>query len=325
MRRILNLLVDTTSKAFEATILGPIFQVDFVPGAPSAAGTSPPYIPEAKRPQFGQTDNRLLYIQFTCKSISTGTIEAPAGSPTAHGITNLKVQLAASEGDTYTILGGERMDGTANNNIFSSLIIDFTTDPNVVSMKGYFPMTRYSEPSMYIRTNCQNGLETSVLQSGAIAGGNALIADVITSDILGKINRYTPAGNSEFITYNSQSDEFFITLQQRKLTNLRIFLTDSKGRKLGRPTPDNDNSGTAAGLENTLTIALLDGGTPSMVSKRQSELGNLFFTAVIRIDVVKTSCPNQLQSEVFSPPYPGSKSGGILPFTSFAERPILRK
>lgn len=344
MRKILNLLVNpvtvgaTPGRSFTYTVIGPVVDIEYVPG-PATGGTAnyatptgtvgyPAYLPAAIRPKFGETDTHILKVQFNCKEIGGGTVDSPAGPAATHGITNFLVQLSPAKGDTSTILGAERMDGNPDtDNTFNSFNVDFTTAADVVSIQGYFPMTRFTEPNIYLRTNLgHNGLEMSVLQANAIVGGNALIADVVSSDIIAKINRWSNAGPSELITYNAQSDEFFVNIQQRKITNLRLFLTDSKGRKLGRFTPDNDNSGTAAGRETTpAPITVTDGGEPSMASKRQSELGNLFFSAVLRIDVIKASCPTQLESEIFSPPFPGSKSGGILPFTGYAEKPIFRR
>lgn len=309
---------------------GGTLTINAIPAPAAAASTTaifPSYSLEVKRPTYGEYDHRILFVSFECKEVGGGTPDNPTGPAAAHEISNLLVQFPPKEGDIYQILGGLRMDGDVNNNTFKSLAIDLgLAGSHTISMRGFFPMTRFTEPSIYLRTNCgQNGLEMSVLQSGAIAGGNALIADVISSDILAKINRWSNMGPSEFINYNSQSDEYFVNIQQRKLTNLRLFLTDSKGRKLGRLTTDNENSGTAAGDYIFPTITPTDGGTPSYTSKRQNELGNMYFTAVLKIDVIKATCPSQLGSEIFQPPYPGSKSGGILPFTGYAEKPILRK
>ncbi len=338
LRVVLNLLVNTANDAFTYNVFGPNYDFEYTPGPatggtltnvaapPASTANFPAYGAVRVEPLYGETDQRILYIEFDCKQIGTGSVDNPTGPLVAHGITNLLIQMPPKEGDIYQILGGLRMDGDVNNNTFQSLQIDFTTTPTKVIVKGYFPMTRFTEPSIFLRTNCgQNGLEMSVLQSGAIAGGNALVADVISSDILAKINRWSNMGPSEFISYNAQSDEYFVNIQQRKLTNLRLFLTDSKGRKLGRLTSDNENSGTAAGSYNTPAITPTDGGTPEYTSKRQNELGNMYFTAVLKIDVIKASCPSQLGSEIFQPPYPGSKSAGVLPFTGYTEKPILRR
>lgn len=345
MRKILNLLVNPTTvgakggRSFVATVYGPDSQTVYLPGPatggpvsfaapPSGAVDYPDYTASTSGYTFGENDHRILRVQFNCKLIGGGTADSPAGAGAVHEISALIIQLSAAKGDISTILGGERMDGNPDtDNTFNSLNIDFTTSNEVVYIEGYFPMTRFTEPSIYLRTNLgHNGLEMSVLQANTVVGGNALVADVVSSDIIAKINRWSNAGPSELITYNSQSDEFFVNIQQRKITNLRLFLTDSKGRKLGRFTPDNDNSGTAAGRETTpAAITATDGGEPSMASKRQSEFGNLFFSAVLRIDVIKATCPTQLGSEIFSPPYPGSKSAGVLPFTGYTEKPILRR
>jgi hypothetical protein len=159
----------------------------------------------------------------------------------------------------------------------------------------------------------------SVLQANVIATGNVLIADVVTSDILGKFPRYKDSYIPETIIYNSSTGmDYFINLQQRKLTSLQLSLTDSKGRRLGRFT-DDVTTGTANGRETDVAT-----NPPSYVSPLQSTLGNLFFTATIRVDVIKATNPTRLESKVFPPPANGSKTGGVIPMTGFPNRPINR-
>ena len=94
----------------------------------------------------------------------------------------------------------------------------------------------------------------------------------------------------EFISYNASiENEYFVNLQQRRLSSLRLFLTDSKGRRLGRLS---GATGTAAGRQTT---------PGTFDSTEQSTLGNLFFTAVLKIDVVKVRDANYLQT---TPPTP---------------------
>lgn len=226
------------------------------------------------------TDDRLLDITITAKNAGNSTI--------AHGITDLKIQCLESEGESHCILGGNRQDDSTDTT-FSSLKV--TISPNTIRVQGYFPMQRMSDPYVYLRcNNAQNGLEMSVLSNDR----GRYNSDIINSDILAKVFK-----DVEFINYESNTgEEYFINLQQRKLANLRLTLTDSKGRKLGRTSTQRD-LGTAAGL----TDSSLD-----FESQKQNTTGNLFFTAVIRVDIVKNRNPVKLESEGIAPPLPARKA-----------------
>ena len=231
---------------------------------------------------LGATDNRLLDITLTAKNGSGSTI--------AHGITDLKIQCLEAEGESSVILGGNRQDD-ATDVAFSSLKITIAT--NTIRVQGYFPMQRLSDPYVYLRcNNAQSGLEMSVLSNDR----GIYNSDIINSDIFAKLFR-----DVEFINYESNTgDEYFMNLQQRKLANLRLFLTDSKGRKLGRTSTQRD-LGTAAGL----TDSSLD-----FESNLQNKTGNLFFTAVIRVDIVKNRSPVKLETEGIRPPLPAREAQG---------------
>ena len=323
MKTQLDRLVDTSVKAFVPEIIYPeadtVFKITdyFTPSAVSVTPGYPTYeaFKVGKNPD--DTGVRTLHLKFVCKDVGHGSPALPTGAPSAHNISNLKIKLAPTVGDLYSILGGLRCD-RPDDLAFSSLQISTASTAALsteIEITGYFNMTRYSEPNVYLRSSTgQNGLEMSVLQANVISTGNALVSDIVTSDILGKFPRYTP-GNAETIEYHANSDtEFFINLQQRKLTSLRLFLTDSKGRKLGRFTSD-VGGGTAAGRE-----TYPETNPPTYASQEQDTLGNLFFTAVIKVDVIKASNPVKLDSQVFPPPANGSKSGGVLPYTGFQNR-----
>ena len=129
-------------------------------------------------------------------------------------------------------------------------------------------------------------------------------ADIINSDILAKVFK-----DVEFINYNSATgEEYFMNLQQRKLSNLRLFLTDSKGRKLGRLSSQRD-LGTAAGKE---TAGVFD-------NKFQSTLGNLYFTAVLRVDIIKMFEPAKLQSVGVKPPPNAKESQSVLTWQNYGK------
>jgi len=236
------------------------------------------------------TDDRLLDITLTAKNGSGTTI--------AHQISELHVQCQEAEGDCYTILGGIRQDDSTDTT-FDSLKITITA--NAIRVQGYFPMQRLSDPYVYLRcNNAQNGLAMSVLNND-VGRHNA---DIINSDIMAKLIK-----DVEYITYDSSTgEEFFLNLQQRKLANLRFSLTDSKGRKLGRTSGQKD-LGTAAGLINATT--------DTFESNLQNTQGNLSFTAVIRVDIIRNKMPQKLETAALPPPLPARKAQSTLVWSDY--------
>jgi len=236
----------------------------------------------------GTPEKKLLDVTITFQTT------ASAGAAGAHTITNLKISCQSLNGEAYLVLGGERGDdSTALLNSFK-----ITIAANTIRIQGYYPMQLVTEPHAYLRcTLGQNGLESSILSSDEKVFNN----DIVGSNILAKIPRTT-----ESFSYTaSQELQFFLTLQQRKLNSIGLFLTDSKSRPIGRSK--NSGRGTSAGLEDTSVTSEL-----AYISENQSTLGNLYFTATIRIDVVKVYNPNILQSEPPPmPPFP-SKANGII-------------
>ena len=242
---------------------------------------------------MGSTDDRLLDITLTAKNVGGSTI--------AHGLTQLHIQIPESVGDAYCLLGGLRQDDTTDTG-FNSLIVtadSIAAGATTVKIRGYFPMQRLTDPYVYLRcNNAQNGLEMSVLSNDR----GSYNADIINSDILAKVFK-----DVEFINYISATgEEYFMNLQQRKLSNLRLFLTDSKGRKLGRLSTERD-LGTAAGKE---TSGVFD-------NKFQSTLGNLYFTAVLRVDIIKMFEPAKLQSVGVKPPPRARESQSVLTWADY--------
>ena len=242
---------------------------------------------------MGSTDDRLLDITLTAKNVGGSTI--------AHGLTQLHIQIPESVGDSYCLLGGLRQDDTTDTT-FNSLNITASSleaGATTIRVQGYFPMQRLTDPYVYLRcNNAQNGLEMSVLSNDR----GSYNADIINSDILAKVFK-----DVEFINYISATgEEYFMNLQQRKLSNLRLFLTDSKGRKLGRLSSQRD-LGTAAGKE---TSGVFD-------NKFQSTLGNLYFTAVLRVDIIKMFEPAKLQSVGLKPPPKARESQSVLTWADY--------
>ena len=238
---------------------------------------------------LGKPEKKLLDVSISFKTTASPTTAA------AHTITALKISCQSANGELYLVLGGERGDNV--NNLDNSFKITITS--LAIRVQGYFPMQLITEPHVYLRcTLGQNGLESSILGSDETTYNN----DIVGSNILAKIAR-TP---ESFSYFGNSQNEFFLTLQQRKLNSIGLFLTDSKSRPVSRPK--NSGSGTSAGLETTTSSDV------TYEKETQSTKGNLYFTATIRIDIVKMYNPNKLQSE--PPPFPQfpSRSSGIISF-----------
>ena len=240
------------------------------------------------------TDNRLLDITLTAKNAGSSTI--------AHGITDLKIQCLEAEGESYVLLGGNRQDDSTDTTFNSLKITGLTAGATTIRVQGFFPMQRLSDPYVYLRcNNAQSGLEMSVLSNDR----GLYNTDIINSDIFAKLFK-----DVEYINYESNTgEEYFINLQQRKLANLRLFLTDSKGRKLGRTSTQRD-LGTAAGLtDNNLDFE----------SNLQNKTGNLSFTAVIRVDIVKNRSPVKLETEGLVPATPARKTQSVVVWQDYGK------
>ena len=264
------------------------------------------------------TGNRLLDITFqTFQGTSTNH---------PHIITKLNIECLGTQGDCYAILGGVREDKSGS--AFNSLAVDLNPDglanpalSTKIRIRGYFPMQRTTDPYVYLRcSSSQNGgLEMAILNDSAITS-TSNNSDITTSNIIAKLKR-----DVEFITYDSgMGDEYFINLQQRKISSLNLSLTDSKNRKLGRIR--NATVGTAAGYMNESTIAnnrlvgrqYITATTEGFANDTQSTLGNLFFTAVLRVDIIKTGNPARLETPALPLPLPARKAqNGVLSFQNF--------
>ena len=264
---------------------------------------------------LGATGDRLFDVTYQ--------VIGASNIPHAHGIQTLLIQTLGSDGDCYCVLGSLRDDkDTAS---FNSFQVDLNADGGTntqIRVRGYFPMQRMTDPYVYLRCgSSQNGsLEMAVLSDSAITA-TSNNSDITTSDIFAKLKR-----DVEFISYdNGMGDEYFINLQQRKLSSIRFSLTDSKNRKLGRKRTESSN-GTGAGLFNTSPtgVDILRGRqyiaatTPGYNQLTQSTLGNLFFTAVIRVDIVKTGNPTRLETPALPLALPARKAqNGVLTFEKY--------
>ena len=256
--------------------------------------------------QTGRPDKKLLDVTINFQN--------------PHTLTNLYISCQSAAGESYLLLGGERGDNSLDTSHNSFLIdlaptVGIGADPSntCIRIRGYFPMQLTSEPHVYLRTTLgQNGLESAVLSKDATSYNT----EIIGSDILAKIPR-----NLESFSYsaNGGNDDFFILYQQRKLNQIRLYLTDSKGRPIGRPgiadTIAALTSGTAAGLEGTApSIPPLSTDKITFVNTDQNTTGNMYFTTTLKVEIIKKSAPQLLETE--PPPFPPvpSKASGVISF-----------
>ena len=102
---------------------------------------------------------------------------------------------------------------------------------------------------------------------------------------------------------------------------VRLFLTDSKNRPLGRSSRGIANSNkTAAGLINN-TDDTPETADPQLDTnaKFQSTRGNLSFTATVRADIVQVYDPSKLQTPPIPEARPGYHNTGTLVWENYGE------
>ena len=255
---------------------------------------------EPTKDALGSSPTRILQITLQAQDSN--------GTPVPHNLTKILVQCHRGDGDSYALLGAKALD--AESDTESSFDVKFEASNGVasntdVTITGFFPMQRMTEQFVYIRCGQnQNSLESSVLSSDA----GVSRVDIVQSNILAKATR-----DVEFIHYDAQTcEEYTITLQQRRLSTLRLFLTDSKGRPLGRVSSDSTN-GTAAG-------SVLSDQT--YANRTQSTAGNLFFNAVIKIDVVHVQDPKALNTAPPRPPMPAREAQAVVTWPDYGRPKI---
>lgn len=246
------------------------------------------------RVTLGQTSNKLI-------DITLDFYKADGTTAHTHGLTQLAIQCVDSKGDSHLILGAERFDSPyiidgmkSTDNIGNSFSVTLSTSS--IRIRGYFPMQLQSDPYVYLRCDLtqSGGLETAGM-SNAQLNASSNISDLTSSDVFAKIRRDTA-----FCTYNNAADDYFINIQQRKVSSLKLYLTDSKNRPIGQDTAR--KYGTSAGW------VVDENANADPVSSGQDTLGNLSFTCVIRVDIIKTSQVTRLETTPLPLPLPARKA-----------------
>jgi len=189
----------------------------------------------------------------------------------AHELEIPLIQLFEEEGDTYALLGGNRLYGSTPSTINS---LNVTTTATTINVNCLYPAQRSTTSHIYLRTSLTTGSsETASLTTETDIETRD---EVVYSNILGKI----PV-NTEFCTFASNTGkEYYIDLHQKHINYLKLYLTDQHSRRIGR-RPANSFSQTASGT-----------------GAAQSTDGNLSFNAVIRADIVQG---RQDRERIFEP------------------------
>lgn len=204
----------------------------------------------------------------------------------AHGYTGALIQFNSDISDSYALLGGDRVKTGDNTTPSISVTIPTATS---VKITCKYPAQRSTMPFVYIRApGVQN---TNIETQGLRNSSDNHNSDVAHSNILGR----AVVESQEWIQFTAQSErDFFIDIHQKQLNVLRLQLTDSKNRLIGRRDHSNSNTATGTGTE-------------------QSTLGNLSFSAVIRFDIIKRKSVHHLETEHYQPPIPARFSEGNVP------------
>jgi len=187
-------------------------------------------------------------------------------TPTAHGVSNVKVQFyeklptTNDDSDVFSLLGGNRIHDNTDTTTNSITVAVGTND---ITFTCLYPAQRHTEQFVYLRTNLtSNSLATSSLEAG---NHDHDTTNVHHTNILGRF-----VIDTEVVQYAAGTGrEYFIDLPtQRHVNNIRLYLTDHHGRML------------------------------STFGQEQNTLGNLNFNLVLRCDIIQRRAPN----EGFTPP-----------------------
>ncbi len=174
---------------------------------------------------------------------------------------HVRVQFFSEDGETYEILGGDRIDDdtdTTTNSIATVTVADTTT----LNVKCLYPAQRHTTSFVYLRAT---GIPNTSIESTSLAHPTENHrTDTTDSDILARIE-----ADVEYINYNAQTGrEYFMNVKQKQISNLTLRVTDARNRALGRALGSSSNTASGTGTA-------------------QSTLGNLSFSAVIRVDIVQ--------------------------------------
>jgi hypothetical protein len=190
----------------------------------------------------------------TSDNIISFTIDFDA----AHGLTELLIRTLVTDGDSFEILGTNRI-GINDAASVNSVSVDLSS-PNSVKVQALYNGQLSSQQNVYLRTDVSN---TNIQTESYISGFSDEGSIMSSSNILGRM-----IVDNDFVVFNtSSSDEYSISLTQRQITHMRVYLTDSHNR----PIPQNCK------YVNNVPVA----------GSSQLKLGNRSFEAVIKVEIMQ--------------------------------------
>ena len=201
-------------------------------------------------PQSGTSDN---IISFTLKFNAS------------HNITDLKIRTLIDDGDTFEVLGTNRIsddDGTPAWHLLDSCNVDLSVTDEV-TVNCYYNAQLSSQQNVYLRSDLNS---TSIQTESFIAGNNDknVGSKISSSNILGRM-----IIDNDFVNFNTaSSDEYSINVGSKMINHMRLFITDSHGRKIPPNIKYQNN-------------------VPVYPQSDQLRLGNRSFEAVIKVDILQ--------------------------------------
>ena len=212
---------------------------------------------------------------------STAVVSAVAPDPT------LNMDDTSNRIISFTITTGVALDSLAitcyeGNDSYSLLGVDVVISPATTSsftinsssstvwgVLGKYPAQRSTEEHAYLRCDSvNNNLEMAGLSLGVMPNN---VSSLLSSDILSKIPIDT-----EFCNFNTGTgNEFIMNLPNKSVNSLHFYITDSKGRPLGRAIGTNSSTGVG----------------------NQTTTGNMNCSFVVKVEIIQAYRPNKLITE----------------------------
>jgi len=206
------------------------------------------------------TGSVLTPTSGSTTSNSNSIIKVQMVYASAHGYTTGStpiVQFYTDLGMSYAILGGKRVNDTANTttNSLKVVVVDTTT----LTFEGYYNAQTATDTHIYLRVNEQN---TNIATGSLNSEINTSRTEMSSTKVLGIIPIDT-----DYVRYVANTEMvFFINILAKQVAQLQVYLTNS----LGQPIPTIDTN--------------------------QDTLGNRNFTCVLRVDILQLpmSVPHSL-------------------------------
>jgi len=190
-----------------------------------------------------------------------------------HGFTDLAIRFLVSDGDIFELLGGDRIR-PSDPPTAASVDVDLAPASAPAPANSIIVTCKYNaqlstQQNVYLRTDINNtNIQTESFNAGDTdnQGSNSLGS----SRILGRM-----IIDNEFVSFTTGTQmEYFVNLTTKNLTFLRLYITDSHGRKI----PQNVKYDITPGPTQN---------TPLTPPVKQLTLGNRSWEGVIKCDVVQ--------------------------------------